>query len=151
MSCPQCFVSQFIPLLSLADTRCPLAIHVRPTTQSPNCVVENVCHWFTGWEKKDRKIERRWGKVFCDNLKKKERITVCTYLTLYLWHKAQALLKVRTDAMQTQAKLGVTVIFASATSVIADIKLVTALCHSGDPQVKLSRQRTVLYFSNCCG
>lgn len=65
-------VSQFIPLLSLTDTRCPLAVHVRPATKSPHCAVESVRHRITG---------------------------------LYLRHKAQTLLKVGANAMQTQAKL----------------------------------------------
>ncbi len=44
--------------------------------------------------------------------------------------------------MQTRAKLGVAVVLAYPTSVIAHVKLVAALCHGGDPQVKLSKERT---------
>lgn len=44
--------------------------------------------------------------------------------------------------MQTQAKLGVTVVLARPTSVVAHVELVAALCHSGDPQVQLSNGGT---------
>lgn len=72
----------------------------------------------------------------------RERENICKYLTLYSVHKAQTLIKVRADAMQTQAKLGVTVVLARPTSVVAHVELVAALRHSGDPQVQLSNERT---------
>lgn len=46
--------------------------------------------------------------------------------------------------MQTCAKLGVAVVLARPTSVVAHIELVTALCHGRDSQVKLSKERTVM-------
>lgn len=60
------------------------------------------------------------------------------YLTLHFRNKPQTLLKVRADAMQARAKPGVTVVLARTAVFVAHVKLVAALCHSRDPQVKLS-------------
>lgn len=68
----------------------------------------------------------------------------CEHLTLHLGHEAQTLLKVAADAVQTQAELRVAAVLAGAASVVAHVQLVAAVGHSGDPEVKLGKERALL-------
>lgn len=100
-------------------------------------------------KKRQRNRERREAELilsfilyFSTQPRQRGDVNICKYLTLYLGHKAQTLIKVRADAMQTRAKLEVAVVLACPTSVIAHVELIAAFRHSGDPQVKLSKERT---------
>lgn len=77
-------------------------------------------------------------------------VNSCKYLTLYPRHEPQTLLKVRADAMQTCAKLVVAVVLARAACVVANVKIVAALCHCRDPQVKLSKEREICIAPPVC-
>lgn len=98
-----------------------------------------------------RRLGRTYGEI--RERKEEEFILVflvthnedaCEHLTLHLGHEAQTLLKVAADAVQTQAELRVAAVLAGAASVVAHVQLVAAVGHSGDPEVKLGKERALL-------
>lgn len=125
-------VSQLVPFLSFADARRPLAVHVRPAAQSPHCVVQSVCHRFARWQEKGTEGSEgpENGLTFLGG-----------HLTLNLGHKAQTLLEIGADGVQTGAKLGIAVVLVHPAGVITGVQLVAALGHCRDPDVKLPDQK----------